>query len=345
MLVIFLVALVVSIGVSFFCSLMEAALYAVSLPYVKHRAESGHRAGKLLLQFKEDMGKPIAAILILNTVAHTAGASVAGWSVGELFGSAALLPFSIIYTLVVLYFSEILPKLIGVVQSKFVATAAAAPLAILIRLLFPLIWIADFFTRQIGPSKDGMISAQEVSSMAEIGAEGGALDRLEGSVIVNIIALDKLLVRDVMTPRVVVLRCLESMTLAEAAQNMENWAFSRIPLYKEVDPECLTGYVTQRDVLWALVREGQEKPLKEVSRPLKTVPELMRCDKLLLDMIENKEHICSVVDEHGALAGIITLEDIIEKIVGHEIVDEYDRVSNLRGLARVLRQKKWGHGY
>lgn len=347
MFVVLLIALSVSIGVSFLCSLMEAGLYAVSYPYVRSRAESGDRVGRILQRFKDDMGKPIAVILILNTVAHTAGAAVSGWAVGELYGSRMLLPFSIAYTLAVLYLSEILPKLIGVVYPKVVASAAAIPLVMLIRLLYPLIWISDLLTRKIHPGKKGQTSTQEVLSMAEMGIEEGALDRLEGSVIANIINLDRRLVREVMTPRVVVVRAPEGSLLAEVREMMESWAFSRIPLCSAENPDSLTGYVTQRDVLWELLRGNEERTLKEIARPLKIAPELLQCDKLLLQMLEQKEHIYAVVDEHGGLAGIITLEDILEEIVGHEIVDEYDSVSDMRGLARLLglrRQLGAGRG-
>lgn len=340
MLSILLMALTVSIGVSFLCSLMEASLYAVSHPYVRSRADGGDRVGQILLHFKEDMGKPIAAILIMNTVAHTAGAAVCGWAVGELYGSAMLLPFSIAYTLAVLYLSEILPKLLGVAYPKIIASAAALPLALLIRIVYPFIWVSDLITRRINPENKGQTSTQEVLTMAEMGTEEGSLDPLEGSVIANIIHLDKLLVREVLTPRVVLVRALESQTLAEARSLLESCTFSRIPLCSAENPDHLTGYVTQRDVLWELLLGNGEKTLKETARPLTVVPELLRCDKLLLRMLEQKEHIYAVVDEHGGLVGIITLEDILEKIIGLEIVDEYDAVSNMRDLARLLSQQK-----
>lgn len=341
MIAIFVAALVISIGTSFVCSLMEAAYYAVSISYVRSLAEKGSGVGKLLLKFKEGIGEPISAILILNTVAHTAGASVAGWAAADLFGPNALLPFSVIYTLAVLYLSEILPKLIGVMHAKVVVRIFAYPLNFLIKILYPLIWISNLMAQKIPSGKGGEISTEEVLSMAELGEEEGALDSLESSVIENIIGLDQILVGAVMTPRVVVMRFNEALTLEQIKPEMDNLSYSRVPLYSEEDPDELTSYVTQRDIFRELVHGHNQKTLKEISRPLKTVPELMRCDKLLLEMFAEKEHLYSVVDEHGGLAGIITLEDIIEEIIGHEIVDEYDAVSNMRALARLLRFKKW----
>ena len=212
---------------------------------------------------------------------------------------------------------------------------------ILIKILYPLIYVADLISKKIKPEKVSEVSVQEVLSMAEIGEEEGALDSLESSVIENIIGLDQILVGSVMTPRVVVQRFDEDKTLADIKPEMDYLAFTRIPLFSTNDPDELTSYVTQRDIFRELVHGHENKKLKEISRPLKTVPELMRCDKLLLDMFDTNEHLYSVVDEHGGLAGIITMEDIIEEIVGHEIVDEYDAVSNLRAFARLLRFKKW----
>ncbi len=338
--VILIIALIVSIGVSFLCSLMEAAFYAISTPYVQYEAKKGSKSGKLLLHFKEDMGKPISAILILNTVAHTCGASVAGWATGQLFGPNALVPFSIAYTLAVLYLSEILPKFIGVVYSKFIAKLFVIPLSWLVKILAPLIYVSDYMAKKIQSNHREEVSAEEVLSMAEMGTKEGSLDNLEGAVIENIIGLDQILVRTIMTPRTVVVRFLENSTLEEISSKLEKLAFSRIPLYNEAEPDILTGYVMQRDILLELINGNKNKTLKQLTRPLKSIPDLMRCDSLLLDMFKSNEHLYSVIDEYGGLAGIISLEDIIEKIIGHEIVDEYDAVSNLRAVARLLRFKK-----
>ncbi|MGI6680895.1 MAG: CNNM domain-containing protein [Bdellovibrionota bacterium] len=336
-----ILTILISVSVSFTCSLIEAAFYSLPMTFVYEEAKKGSLSGKLLLKFKKDMGKPISAILILNTVANTTGASVSGWLVGELYGANALLPFSIFYTLLILYCSEIIPKLIGVANSRFATKLLAVPLNILIKILYPLIYISQFVSKKFqGNSKGEKIRAEEVLTIAEMGTKEGALDNLEGAVIENIIELDGVLVKTIMTPRTVVTRFMEDLTLDEIALELENLAFSRIPLYSSENPDKLTSYVTQRDILQELIKGNRNKKLKSIARPLKTVPDLMRCDALLLDMFNTKEHFYAAVDEYGGLSGIITLEDIIEQIIGHEIVDEYDAVSNLRALARLLRFKK-----
>jgi len=333
---IFIVSVVFSIVVSGFCSLMEAALYAVPLPYVKNRKTEGFKTGELLLEFKENIGKPIAGILIVNTIANTAGASVAGWAASEAFGAEYLLLFSACFTLAILYMSEIIPKQMGVVYCKEVSSFIAYPLKLITVAVAPLIFVSEQMSRWIksdGPS----LSHQEILSVAEIGTEEGALDHFEGSVITNVIGLDELLVKDVLTPRIVVFRKQDTASLGEIKDELHEWNFTRVPLYSDEAPDNLDLYVTQRDIYRALMKEELSATLKEFARPLKTIPELMRVDQALLTMFEEHEHMFSVVDEHGGLAGIITLEDIIEEIIGREIVDEYDTVSDLRTFAKLLR--------
>ncbi|MCB0318324.1 MAG: HlyC/CorC family transporter [Bdellovibrionales bacterium] len=338
MLSVFIIAVLGSVFISAFCSLMEAALYAVPIAHAKSLAENGSKSGRLLLRFKEDMAAPVAAILILNTLSNTFGASIAGWAAGVVFGSKYLAFFSAAFTLTILYLSEILPKTIGVIYSKQVAGYIAYPLSILILLLKPFIcisqWLSKFIRRETG---EPSVSHEEMLSLAAIGTEEGSLDRLEGSVISNVIGLDKLLVRDILTPRVVVFRLDEETQISELKEEIANWNFSRIPLFNSSEPDHLNAYVTQRDIYRELLSDSVEIKLKDLSRPLHTVPELMSADTLLLEMFEKKEQICAVVDEHGGLAGIITLEDILEEVVGKEIIDEYDAVSDLRTFAKILR--------
>lgn len=315
---------------------MEAAFYAVPIHYIKGLAESGSKTGKLLLKFKTDIGKPIAGILIVNTVANTVGAAVAGWAAGELYGSDFLVVFSGFFTLAILFCSEILPKQAGVVHCRRVATIIAYPLRVIIFFTYPLILVTEHLSRWIKREDGVSLSPQEILSVAAIGTEEGALDHFEGSVITNVIGLDELLVKNVLTPRIVVFRKRETMLISEIRNELSDWNYTRVPLFADEDPDHLTSYVIQRDIYRELLK-GNDLPLSDLARPLVTIPELMRVDKALLKMFEEKEHLFAVVDEHGSLAGIITLEDIIEEIVGREIVDEYDAVSDLRTFAKLLR--------
>lgn len=333
-----IIVVVLTLLISATCSLMEAALYAVPLPHVRLLAEQELRSGKKLLEFKEDIGRPIAAILILNTISNTGGASIAGWAGAQVFSQSGVVGFSILFVLCILFFSEIFPKTIGVQYARPVSQFVALPLGALVRVMGPLIDLSQFLSRKFGgDSVQPAISEEEVRSMANLGLEEGVLEDLEGSIITNVLGLDQLFVKDVLTPRVVVFRVPEARTLGEVRRDIEEWNFTRVPLFAEENQDDLKTYVIQRDVLRELMKGNDEKTLGSLGRPLTTVPELMRVDKLLLQMFENREHLCAVVDEHGGLAGIITLEDIIEEIVGQEIVDEYDTVSDLRTFARLLR--------
>ncbi len=333
---------VASLAISFFCSIMEAALLTVPIAHVKSVADSGSATGKKLLQFKEDIRQPIAAILLLNTISHTVGSAVGGALVAETFHrDSAVVAFSIIFTLALLYLAEIPPKELGVVYCRSVSLAITYPLAFLIKLFMPFIWLSEWLARWVGgDSEEPSLSLAEVLSVAAIGSEEGVLDRLEGSVIRNIIGLDRRLVKDILTPRVVVFRLEESRMVGEVEEDIFTWSHTRIPLFPEDEPDRVERYVLQRDIFRALVRGQKDIRLKELARPLTTVSSLMRADQLLLQMFEKREHICAVVDEHGGFAGIVTLEDVIEEIVGREIVDESDLVSDLRSYARSMYARK-----
>ncbi|NDC36610.1 MAG: HlyC/CorC family transporter [Proteobacteria bacterium] len=316
-----------SLAISFFCSMSEAALFAVSFPHVRRCAEEGGRSWRIVEGFKADMARPISAILVLNTVANTTGPAIGGVAAEALFGEAGVIGFAIFMSAAILFLGEIVPKFVGVTYCKQIAPLTAWPLLGFIRLFAPIIALSQAITRRLEPEQEHpSVSHEEVLSMAALGAEEGTLDHLEGSIISNVIGLDKILVRDILTPRVMVFRVNENMTLAEVQPEIPEWNFTRIPLFNEDDPDHLTGYVRQRDVYRALLLGDLHRPIKAIARRLHTVPELMRADKLLLQMLEDREHICGVVDEHGALAGVVSMEDILEEIVGREIVDEYDVV-------------------
>ncbi|MCC6933956.1 MAG: HlyC/CorC family transporter [Deltaproteobacteria bacterium] len=330
-----------SISISFFCSLMEAALFAVPVAHAKYHADNGSKIGKILLSYKESLAHPIAAILILNTLAHTIGAAMSGAIVTSLYGADALWMFSLIYTCAVLFLSEILPKNIGNIYNRQIAFTMVYPLKWIIIFLYPLIKIADWVALFLkGKEQDLSLSDHEFISLTQIGTEEGVLDHLQGSVIQNVIGLDHRTVKDILTPRVVVFRLSEEIKLKNIRSSIVEWNYSRVPICAEDDPEQIIGYVIQRDIYRAYLRGEEENTINHYLRKINTVPEQMRLDKLLLQMFENREAICSVVDEHAGFAGIVTLEDVIEEIVGKEIIDEYDLISDLRTYAQVLYKKK-----
>ncbi len=337
--------IMLSLGISFICSLMEAALLTVPLSYAQSTADQQMRSGKRLLGFKLDVGAPISAILILNTISHTVGATISGALVDKIYGNQALMWFSILFTFLILYLSEIIPKQLGAVFCKRVSLLIANPLSWLITIFYPLILTTNWFARMIkGVSKEPSISTHEILSMAKIGSQEGALDTLEHSVIRNIILLDRHRVIDVLTPRTVVFKLAEDTCIGDLRDSICDWNHTRIPLYSKSDPDIIIGYVTQRDVLRKLLDGDSSVTLKELLRPIEVVPNSMPLDKLFVQLAETREPIRVVVDEYGIFTGIVTLEDIIEEIVGKEIVDEYDIVSDLRQYAKALfiRRKKSG---
>lgn len=321
---------ILSIVSSFFCSLTEAALFSVPLAHLKHQAQSGQKIGKILLDFKENMGRPISAILILNTVAMTGASAMVGAQASKIWGDSGVAIVSVAFTLILLAFGEIFPKIIGVVYSKQVAALMALPLYALVWVLWPLLHFVEKVTEYFGEkNQEPRVSQEEVLQMASMGREEGTIDAFEGKVISNVIALDKTTVEKILTPRMSVFKVDEGLTLSEVRGQISEWSHSRIPVHSSDDPDHLTGYVRQRDVYRALQMGQDNIRLKQISRSITTVPELKTVDKLLNEMFEKNEHICAVTDEHGALAGIVTLEDILEEIVGREIIDEYDPMRDI----------------
>lgn len=325
MLYLLLATVFASLLISFMVSLVEAALFAVPLPHVRHQAEDGSDAAQKLLDLKSDIERPITALLILSTLGATGGASLAGAVAGEMYGERGVVIFSLTFAAATILIAEFTPKVLGVMYCKPISQIAAYPLYFLVKLFSPFIALLQFTSRRFKPADDRpTVSEEEVLSMAAMGTQEGTLDHFEGSVINNVIGLDKLFVRDILTPRPMVFRVQENLRISEIEGELLHWQYTRVPLYSEEDPEHLTRYVRQRDIYRVLMQGKKDATLKEISRPLPTVPELARVDKILFQMFEKNEQICTVVDEHGSLAGIVTLEDIIEEVVGHEIVDEYD---------------------
>lgn len=332
------IAFVLTLAGSFWCSISEAALYSVPIAWVRPLAESGGRSGKILLRFKEEMDRPITAILVLSTICNSVGPALCGAIADTLWGPNGVIVVAGSLAVTILFIGEVTPKILGVMYARQIAPVVAAPLAAMVWMLKPMIWLSSHISAALKPDTEApSVSHHEVISMAEIGTEEGALDPLEGEVIQNVIQLDEILLREVLTPRVVVFRLREDLTLAEVEKELPDWSHSRVPLYSENDPEHLSGYVLQRDAFRELLRGNRSLTLRELARPLPVVPELMKVDRLLVRMLDKREHICAVVDEHGGLAGIVTLEDVIEQLVGKEIVDEYDAVADLRSFANLLR--------
>ena len=330
----FLVSVAVVLVVSAACSLSEAALYSVRMPYVRQLADAGSAAGPVLARFKRNMERPITAILILNTVANTAGASVAGAQARQLFGEAAILWFSAIFTVAVLLFSEILPKVAGVTYRRAVARAVSLPLDAAVRALTPLVWLAQQAAKIFPRGDAPEASEEEVYQLAMLSAEEGSILPQEAELVRNVLRLNDVTAKEIMTPRTVVFKLDASRTVAEVADEVERLPHSRIPIHAPGDPEGWIGQVMKEDVLASMARDEFALRLEALKKPLGYIPETAPGHRLLNAFLRRRAHLLAVVDEYGGIAGVVTLEDVMESLLGEEIVDETDTVVDLQQAAR-----------
>lgn len=332
---VFVVSVVTVIVVSAMCSLSEASIYAVRRPFIRTLTDAGSVSGPVLEGFKDNMERPIAAILIVNTAANTAGASVAGAQASALFGSQSLIWFSLFFTLAVLLLSEIFPKILGVVYSRPIAKTIAVPWKAAITLLTPIVWTVERVSTWVKPS--GPVFAapeEEVMQLAQISADEGSISPHEAVMVRNVLALNDMTAREVMTPRTVVFRLPNDMNLGGVHEHVDEWTHSRIPIFDPVETDRWTGLVRSTDVLVA-VAEGQlDITLQELALPLHFVPESTPGNLLLARFIAERTHLFAVVDEFGGVAGVVSLEDVVESLIGQEIVDEADKAADLREVAR-----------
>jgi CBS domain containing-hemolysin-like protein len=321
--------------VSGFCSLSEASIYAVRRPYIRQLVEGGKRAGPVLDAFKGNMERPITAILVVNTLANTAGASYAGAQAAQLMGSSALIWFSAAFTMGVLFLSEIAPKVIGVTHNRSVASAVALPWNAMIRLMYPITASVESLSRMLKPDQPGAAAPEdEVAQLARLSAEEGSILPLEMEIVHNALKLNEITARDIMTPRIKVFRLPSDMTVQEVLRAKDRWSLSRIPVFDPADPERWTGVVRAVDILRALAEDQFETTVGQLAQPLHFVPEGTEGHILLELFLEKRSHLFGVVDEFGGLSGVATLEDVLESLIGSEIVDEVDTEVDSRAHAR-----------
>ena len=333
-----------AIIISAFCSIIEAVLYSVPQSQVEVMASSGKKSGLILKKLKKNIQQPITAILTLNTIANTMGAAVAGASAAVVFGEENLVWFSVFFTLTILLFSEILPKTAGVAYARILATWIAIPLNGLVKIMSPLIWLCQAVTHLIPrQEKEALVSIEEIQAVAVLGRKSGEIEPQQEKVIANILKLQDKTVRQVMTPRTVVFSLSEQLTISEALKQKEQWSrHSRVPVFDK-DQDDVVGVVLSRNVLLSLSEGNKKQKLSELMQPVHFVPEAAPLNRILIEFFEQRIHLFVVVDEYGGVTGVISLEDIIEEIVGREIIDESDKAGNLREYARhkkKLLQKK-----
>ncbi len=334
-----IIAFSLAVVVSAFCSIAEAALYSVPWSYIERLKKENRKSGRVLYALRTRIDQPIAAILTLNTIANTAGAAIAGAAAAHVFGAQNLFYFTVVFTLTILIFSEIIPKTLGVIYCRSVAALLAEPLRILVWIMSPIIFVCKRIISLIEKRKHGPgTSEEDLLAMISVTRKSGIIKPYEEQSIQNILSLDNKMVKDIMTPRMVVFSLPAQMTVYQARKHRSIWPHSRIPVFENNDPEEIVGIVYRREVLEALANDQDEIRLEALMKPANFVVETMSLDKLLIRFLESRQHLFIVIDEYGGIAGLVTLEDVLEEILGKEIVDETDEVVDMRELARQRRR-------
>lgn len=327
-----------ALGFSFLCSVAEAVLLSITPSYIEEQKEKRPKRAALLKRLKQDnVDRSLAAILTLNTIAHTVGAIGAGSKAAAIFGSAWFGLFSAVMTLMILFLSEIIPKTIGAVYWSKLVGPTALFVRSLIVTLYPIVWISESVTRLISRGKIiRVFSRDEFIAMARVGEQIGQIHDNEARIIRNLFRFGSVKVTDIMTPRTVISALPEDLTVLGAWEYIVNTPFSRHPIYKK-GIDDITGVVFRDDILLNKAQGQGDETLKSIKRDILIVPESVSLTVLLESFLRNRQHIAIIVNEYGGTSGLVTLEDLIETLMGMEIMDEMDSVVDMRALAR----KKW----
>ncbi len=333
--------LFVALGISFLCSLLEATLLSTPISYITMREEDGYAPAVRFKQYKQNSARPIAAILALNTIAHTIGAAGVGAEATIIFGSKWFGLVSVIVTLLILVFSEIIPKMIGTTRWKHLMGFTTTALRALVFVMYPVVMVVESLSRLFSPKEqdEAIVSREEVSAMANVAEEEEELDEDENQMIQNIIKMDGIPVENVMTPRVVAQIAPENMTVRTFYRNKAFAPHSRIPIYADSD-EYISGYILRSEALQLLAEDKFDRTLASIRRDISLYHQEQPVGEVWDAMRQKNEQISCVIDEYGCFQGIVSLEDLIETIIGSEIVDENDAVSDMQQLARDRWQKR-----
>ena len=327
----------IAIGVSFVCSILEAALLSVTPSHIAKLEQDRPKVGTRLRALKSHIDRPLAAILSLNTIANTAGAAGVGAQAQRLWGSEALAIASALLTLAILIVSEILPKTLGAMYWRRLTGFMAAVLPVMILALLPLVWLSEFITRALKRRRAvETLSREEFAALARVGEQQGLFDESEMRILRNLFHFGSLRTRDIMTPRMVMFSLEENVSVQDALAARGSMIFSRIPIWKE-SPDQVTGYILKDQLLLRAARDELDVPVRSFAREALVVPDTIPLPALFEKLLDNREHIAVVIDEYGGTDGVVTMEDVLETLIGLEIVDEMDSVQDMRAMARA----KW----
>lgn len=336
--------LLLALVVSFVCSIMEAVLLSTPHSFLIVKHDKGHVWAKLFIDLKTNIDKPLSAILSLNTVAHTVGAAGVGAQAVKVFGDAYFGWVSAILTILILVFTEIIPKTIGARYWKNLTKVSYYTIKSMIFITYPLVVLSSVITKVFSKQKNEQTtSREEIAALTSIGVDEGLFSDKENRIIQNILRLKNIKVTEIMTPRVVVAVADENLSLQDFLKNKDYLKYSRIPIFSGND-ENITGYVFRQKVFENLAEDKHTLTLKDIKRDIIIVPDNIVLFSLWEKLLEKKEHIALIVDEYGGLDGIVTMEDIIETLLGLEIVDEKDTITDMQAFARErweTRQAKY----
>ena len=331
-----------AIVISFLCSLLEAVLLSITPAYAQLKLQQGGPVGRQLEMFKSNIDRPLAAILTLNTIAHTVGAIGVGEQAAKIWADANPMITGVVVPTVmvlgILILSEIIPKTLGANHWQKLVPFTVATLKVIIFLLYPLVWFSQIITVVLKKDKSqSVFSRSEFLAMAEIGVTEGMVEKQDSEIIANLLRLDKVRARDIMTPRTVVRLASEEQTIKEFYKSAGELPFSRIPLYEGRVNEHVSGYFLKAELLENLVHNKGDLHLSTIKRDITAVHEAFPISDLFDHFLEKREHIALVVDEYGGMSGIVTMEDVMETLLGIEITDESDSTIDMQALAR----KNW----
>ncbi|MBR0322515.1 MAG: DUF21 domain-containing protein [Bacteroidales bacterium] len=332
------IIMLASIALSALCSMLEATLLSTPLSFITGLEDQGVKGAQRLKKLKQSPDRPISAILCLNTIANTVGASIVGSLVMEVYGNALVGIFSTVFTFMILIFSEIIPKTIGTSYWRKLAIPASAIISGMIFIAFPLVWILEHLTRLISSgSTQVSVSREDISAMVSVATEEEVVEKDEKKMIQNILKLDEFTAHMIMTPSVVVEMAPGDMTVKELYDS--DLTHSRIPVYDSENDEYVIGYVLRQEILEKMAEDKFTTRLSDILRPILTFSEEEPVGDIWEKFIEKKEHISVILDEYGSVRGLVTMEDVIETMIGHEIVDEKDEVVDMQEYAKEQWEK------
>ena len=337
--------MLLSLIISAICSVLEATILSTPMSYVTTLEAQNVKGWQRLKQYKTNIDRPISAILIVNTIANTVGASLVGSQAANYatthFSATNETSFFVglvsgVFTFLILVFSEIVPKTIGSTYWRRLAIPASSLIHVLVVLTYVVVVLLEKLTHVIGSnSSQESVTRDEVAAMVTVGTEEGVLEKKENRMIQHLLKLDSITAHEIMTPSVVVTMAEEEMTLRDFYNDEEFKKYSRIPVYKDEESDYITGYVLRQEILERLAEDKFDVKLGELARPILSFSEDEEVSNIWEKLLEKKEHISIIIDEYGTLRGIVTLEDVIETMLGFEIVDEKDEVVDMQELAKA----------